>query len=80
MICSKYPLIPYHQWASQVAQCLKNLPANAEDIKDSDSLSGSERSPERGHGNSLQYSCLEHPMAEVLSRKQSTGSQRVEHD
>ena len=37
----------------------KNLPADAED---SGSISGWGRSPGGGHGNSLQYSCLENPM------------------
>ena len=36
-----------------------NLLANGGDIRDSDSIPGSERSPGRGHGNTLQYSCLE---------------------
>ena len=40
----------------------KDLPASAEDIKDSGSISRSGRSPEGGHGNPLQYSCLEKPM------------------
>ena len=48
-------------WASQVALVVKNLPANAEDIRDSGSISGSERSLEGGHGNPLQCSCLEKP-------------------
>ena len=30
-------------------------------VGDLDSIPGLERSPERGHGNSLQYSCLENP-------------------
>ena len=38
---------------------VKNLPANAEDISDVGSIPGSGRSPGGGHGNSLQYSCLE---------------------
>ena len=39
-----------------------NLPANARDTRGSDSIPGSGRSPGEGHGNSLQYSCLENPM------------------
>ena len=46
-------------WASHVAQMVKNPPANAEDLS---SIPGSGRSPGRGHGNPLQYSCLENPM------------------
>ena len=41
---------------------VKNSPANAGDIIDMDSIPGSGRSPEGGHGNPLQYSCLENPM------------------
>jgi len=49
-------------WASQVALVVKNLPANAGDIRDSGSIPESGRSPGGGHGNPLQYSCLENPM------------------
>ena len=45
-------------WASLVAQLVKNLPANA---GDPGLISGSGRSPGGGHGNPLQYSCLENP-------------------
>ena len=37
----------------------ENLPANAGDVS---LIPGSGRSPEGGHGNILQYSCLENPM------------------
>jgi len=40
----------------------KNPPANAGDIRDAGSIPGSGRSSEEGHGNPLQYSCLENPM------------------
>ena len=40
---------------------IKNLPANAEDIRDRGSIPGSGRSPGEGHGNTLQY-CLENHM------------------
>ena len=48
--------------ASQVALEVKNTSANAEDIRDTGSIPGSGRSPGRGTGNSVQYSCLEDPM------------------
>ena len=48
--------------ASQVALVVKNLPANAGDISDPRLIPGSERSPGGGHGNPLQYSCLENPI------------------
>ena len=41
---------------------VKNLPANAGDLRDSGSIPGSGRTPEGGHGNLLQYSCPENPM------------------
>ena len=41
---------------------VKNLPANTGNIKDTGSILGSGRSPGGGHGNPLQYSCLENPM------------------
>ena len=37
----------------------KNLPANAGDVRDTDLIPGLGRSPGGGHGNPLQYSCLE---------------------
>ena len=49
-------------WASQVVLVVKNLPANAGDLRDTVSIPGSGRSPGGGHGNPLQYSCLENPM------------------
>ena len=39
--------------ASQVALVVKNLPADAGDIKDAGSISGLARFPEGGHGNPL---------------------------
>ena len=46
-------------WASQLALEVKNPPANAGDKGDVGSIPGSGRSPGGGHGNPLQYSCLE---------------------
>ena len=49
--------------ASQVALVVKNPPADAEDLRDADLIPGFGRSLEGGgHGNLLQYSCLEKPM------------------
>ena len=48
--------------ASQVALVVNSLPANLGDVRDTGSIPGSGRSPGGGHGNPLQYSCLEHPM------------------
>ena len=41
---------------------VKNLPANVGDVRDMGSISGSGRSPGRGHSSPLQYSCLENAM------------------
>ena len=41
---------------------VKNLPANAGDVKDMGSVPGSGRSPGGGRGNPLQYPCLESPI------------------
>ena len=46
-----------------MAQWVKNLSANAGDVVDMGSVPGSGRSPGGGHGNPLQYSCLQNPMA-----------------
>ena len=48
--------------ASQVALVVKNPPANAGDIRDLGSIPGLGGCPGGGHGNPLQYSCLEKPM------------------
>ena len=48
-------------WASHMVLVIKNSPANAGDTGDSDSMPGSGRFPGGGHGNPLQYSCLENP-------------------
>ena len=47
---------------------VKNLPANAGDIKDASSIPGSVRSLGQGHGNPLRYSCLENPMDREVSQ------------
>ena len=41
---------------------VKNLSANAGDIRDRSSISGSGRPPGEGDGSPLKYSCLENPM------------------
>ena len=49
---------------SQVALVVKNLPANAGDVRDGDSTPGWGRSPGEGHGNPLRYSCWRIPRTE----------------
>ena len=46
---------------------VKNLPANVGDLRDMGLIPGSGRSPERGPGNPLQYSCLENPCQTSLA-------------
>ena len=41
---------------------VKNPPVSAGNIRDTGSVPGLGRSPGKGHGNPLQYSCLEDPM------------------
>ena len=48
--------------ASQVVLVVKNPLANAGDTRDVGWITGLGRSPGEGHGNPLQYSCLENPM------------------
>ena len=48
--------------SSQVELIVKNLPANAGDLRDAHWIPESERSPGGGNGNPLQNSCLENPM------------------
>ena len=53
-----FKLYPRIKWVSQVALVVKNVPANAGDIRDAGL---SPRSPGGGHGNPLSYSGLENP-------------------
>ena len=61
--------------ASQVVLVVKNLPANAGDIRDTGSIPGSGRSPGEWHGNPLQYSCLENPLDKEPGGLRSAGLQ-----
>ena len=54
----------YQDWIKRISSfpgdsVVKNLPANAGDMG---LIPGSGRSPGRGRGNPLQYSCLGNPM------------------
>ena len=61
---------------------VKNLPANAGGIRDAGSIPGLGRCPGVGHGNPLQYSCLENPMNRGAWRAKvhGVGLQRGRHD
>ena len=48
--------------ASLMVQQVKNPPANAEDVRDVNSIPGWGRSPGGGNGSPLRYSCVENPM------------------
>ena len=48
--------------ASQVTLVVKNPPGNAGNLRDAGLIPGLARSPGGGHGNPLQYTCLEIPM------------------
>ena len=69
--------------ASQVALVVKNPPANTEDMREAGSIPESGRSPGGGHGNPLQYACLESPMgrgnwwATLVSTKSWTWLKRL---
>ena len=47
--------------ASHITLVVKNMPANARDVRDAGLIPGLGRSLGGRHSNSLQYSCLEHP-------------------
>ena len=49
-------------YASLVLLVVKNLPANAGDVRDMGSIPRWGRLPGGGHGNPLQHSCLKNPM------------------
>ena len=55
----------------------KELPAKSGDVKDVISIPGSGRSSGGGHGNPLQYSCLQNPMDRGTGGLWSTGSQMI---
>ena len=59
--------------AAQVAVVVKNLPANAGDIRNAGLISGLGRSP--GGGNTWTVPWIEEP-----GRLQLTGSERIRHD
>ena len=72
--------------ASQVALVVKNLPANAEDVRDVGSIPGLGRFSGGGHGNPLQYSCLENPHGQrslpgynPYGQKESNVTKATEH-
>ena len=66
--------------ASQVAQMVKNPPANAGDVRDVGLNPRLGRTPEGGHRNPLQYSSLGNLMDRGVCWTESIGFQRLRHD
>ena len=67
-----------YRWASPGGSAVKNPPASAGDIG---SIPGLGRSPEVGHGNPLQYACLENPHGQRrLTGYSQWGRKRVKHN
>ena len=63
-----------------MALVIKNPPADAGDKGDAGSMPGSGRSPGGGHGNPLQYSCLEKSMNRGDWQVTSMGLPSTGHD
>ena len=58
---TRLPTVLHFISLHQEVPVVKNLSANAGDIRDGGLIPGSGRSPGEGHGNPLHYSCLENP-------------------
>ena len=63
-----------------MALAVKNLPANAGGIRDVGTVPGSGRFPGEGHGNPLQYSCVENPLARGAWWAIVHGVARIRHN
>jgi len=63
-----------------VGLVVKNLPANARDVRDIGLIPASGRYPRGGHGKPLQHSSWKIPWTEEPGRLWSIESQRVRHD
>ena len=64
--------------ASQVALVVKNLPANAGDLRDTCLIPGLGRSPREVNGNPLQYSWLRIPWTEEPDGLLSMGLEELD--
>ena len=69
---------------SPAGSVAKESPRNAEDSGDTGLIPGSGRSLAGGHGNPLQYSCLENPMVrgawQATAHRVTKESNATEHD
>ena len=63
-----------------MALVVKSPPASPGDIRDAGLIPGSGRSPGEGHGNPLQYSCLENPTDRGAWQVTVRWLARVRHD
>ena len=61
-VSDRKPQIAVAYWGFPGGSEIKNLPINAGDIREPGLMPCQRRSPGGGHGNPLQYSCLENPM------------------
>ena len=68
-------LVSLQNLASQVTLEVKNLPANAGDIRDTGLIPGSGRSSGEGNDNPPEHSCLENAWTGEAGGLQSMGSQ-----
>ena len=68
------------EWGFPSGSAVKNPPAIQETGGDMGLNLGSGRSPWRGHGNSLQYSCLENPIDRGAWQATAHGVSRVRRD
>ena len=81
-VCNgEFQVFPEEMGASQVALAVNNPPANVGDMEDSGLIPGLGRPPGGGHGNPLQYSCLENSMDRgSWGGYNPQGHRRVRHD
>ena len=70
-----------HEFAATDSALQASLmaPDGRESNCNASSILGSERPSREGHGNPLQYSCLENPMDKGAWQVQPIGSHRVRH-
>ena len=67
-------------WGFPSGSAIKESACNAGAAGNIDSIPGKERYPRGGHGNPLQYSCLENPMDRRAWRATVHGVTRVRYD
>ena len=68
------------RYYQKVAPGIKNPPANTGEVRDAGLIPRSERSSGGGHGNPLQYSCLENPPDRGVWQVTVYGLARVRHN